>query len=191
MSDGPHKSLGMRPGWKKFAKRADKAAYEPEQVKEALPDALVDDWRAERCGELVDQIRTALDDERQAELFDQNNEGRLGALKNITGAGYPLRRMLLDNIEQAVERGLPTDEAILEGTKNTLQDRSLRGLRDVEEHYKLKSTDKRAARVRARMESGHALTSFDRLARTLLKIDGGSPSPSPAKRDGLDEGVRL
>ena len=65
MSDGPHKSLGMRPGWKKFAKRADKAAYEPDQVEEALPDALGDDWRAERCGELVDEIRAALDDGRQ------------------------------------------------------------------------------------------------------------------------------
>jgi len=180
----------MRPGWKKFAKRADKAAYEPDQVKEALPDALVDDWRAERCGELVDQIRAALDDGRQAQLFDQNNEGRLGALKNITGAGYPLRRMLLDNIEQAVESGLTTNEAILEGTKNTLQDRSLRGLREVEEHYQRES-HKRAAKVRDRMESGHAQTSFDGLARNLLKIEASSPSPSPAKRDGLDEGVRL
>jgi hypothetical protein len=99
--------------------------------------------------------------------------------------------MLLDNIEQAVERGLPTNEAILEGTKNTLQDRSLRGLREVEEHYQRKSTDKRTAKVRSRMESGHAQTSFDGLARTLLKIDGGSPPSAPAKRDGLDEGVRL
>jgi hypothetical protein len=35
MSDGPHKSLGMRPGWKRFAKRSDKAAYERDQVAEA------------------------------------------------------------------------------------------------------------------------------------------------------------
>ena len=191
MSDGPHKSLGMRPGWKKFAKRADKAAYEPDQVAEALPDALGDDWRAERCGALVDEIRATLDDRRQAQLFDQNNEGRLAALKNVTGAGYPLRRLLLDNIEQAVESGLATNDAILEGTKNTLQDRSLRGLREVEEHYQRESTDKRAAKVRDRMESGHAQTSFDGLARNLLKTEGSSPSPSPAKRDGLDEGVRL
>jgi hypothetical protein len=79
----------MRPGWKKFAKRADKAAYEPDQAKEALPDALGDHWRAERCGELVDEIRAALNDGRQAQLFDQNNEDRLGTLKNVTGAGLP------------------------------------------------------------------------------------------------------
>jgi hypothetical protein len=61
MSDGPHKSLGMRPGWKKFAKRADKAAYEPDQVKEALPDALGDDWRAERCGEARGKLNRLLE----------------------------------------------------------------------------------------------------------------------------------
>jgi hypothetical protein len=99
--------------------------------------------------------------------------------------------MLLDNIEQAVESGLPTNEAILEGTKNTLLDRSLRGIREVEEHYQRESTDKRAAKVRGRMEDGVAQTSMDTLARRLLKIDGPSSSPPPAKRDGLNEGVRL
>jgi hypothetical protein len=190
MSDGPHKSLGMRPGWKKFAKRGDHAAYERDQVAEALPDALGDDWSAGRCNKLIAEIRAVLGDGRQTQLFE-NKESRLEALKKVTGAGYPLRRMLLDNIEQAVESGLATNDAILEGTKNTLQDRSLRGIREVEEHFQRKSTDKRAAKVRSRMEDGVAHTSMDTLARRLLKMDSPTTSPSPAKRDGLDEGVRL
>ena len=44
MSDGPHKSLNMKPGWKKVAERADLAAFEPEQVSEKLMSALQDDW---------------------------------------------------------------------------------------------------------------------------------------------------
>ena len=35
MSDGPHKSLNMRSGWKKLAERADQPAFEPEHVADA------------------------------------------------------------------------------------------------------------------------------------------------------------
>jgi hypothetical protein len=189
MSDGPHKSLGMRPGWKKFAKRGDKAAYDCDQVAEALPDALIDDWRAERCSELIDRIKAVLKD-GQRHLFDQNDDGRLEALRGVSGVGYPLRMMLLDNIEQCIERGLATPDAILEGSKNTLQDRALRGIREVEEHWQRESTDRRAAKVRQRLEEGTAQTSMDALARRLLKIDPPSSS-SPPTRDGLEDGPRL
>ena len=47
MSDGPHRSLKMPRGWKKLAEHADKKAYAPEEVRDALPDALEQDWRAE------------------------------------------------------------------------------------------------------------------------------------------------
>ena len=47
MSDGPYRSLKMPRGWKKLAERADKKAYAPEEVRDALPDALEQDWRAE------------------------------------------------------------------------------------------------------------------------------------------------
>ena len=48
MSDGPHKSLPMRVGWKKFAKCADKAAFEPDQLADLAIPALEGDWRPER-----------------------------------------------------------------------------------------------------------------------------------------------
>ena len=47
MSDGPHRSLDMPPSWKKLAERADNKAYVPEEVSEALPEALKQDWHAE------------------------------------------------------------------------------------------------------------------------------------------------
>lgn len=40
MSDGPHRSLPMRPHWKDLAQRAAKGAFSPDQVCEALPYAL-------------------------------------------------------------------------------------------------------------------------------------------------------
>lgn len=189
MSDGPHKSLGMRSGWKKFANRCDFASYEADQRNEALGEALAGDWQAERCNEFMDEIRAALNAGPQGNLFE-TPESRLEALKDISGAGYPLRRMLLDNIEQSIEQGRSVDDAIFGGTKNTLIDRSLRGMRDVDEHYKLKSTDRRAAKVRGRIEECISQHSYVGLTRSLLKIGGSSSPPSP-KRDSLDDGVRL
>ncbi len=189
MSDGPHKSLGMRSGWKKFAKRCDFASYEADQRTEALCEALAGDWQAERCNEFIDEIRGVLNAGSQGNLFE-NVESRLEALKKISGAGYPLRRTLLDNVEQSIEQGLSVADAIFEGTKNTAVDWSLRGMRDVDEHYKLKSTDRRAAKVRGHIEECISQHSYDGLTRSLLKIDGGS-SQRPRKRDSLDDGVRL
>lgn len=189
MSDGPHKSLGMRSGWKKFTKRCDFASYEADQRTEALSEALAEDWRAERCDQFIDEVRNVLNAGQQGNLFE-TIESRLDALKDISGAGYPMRRLLLDNIEQAVSRDLVPGEAILEGTKNTLLDVSLRGIRNVEEHYQLKCTDRRAAKVRIHMEGCVTQHPYDGLSRSLLKMDGGA-SPYPSKRDSLDEGVRL
>jgi hypothetical protein len=47
MSDGPHRSLKMRPGWKKVAKFADMRAATPDEVGHAVAAAFSDDWRAD------------------------------------------------------------------------------------------------------------------------------------------------
>jgi hypothetical protein len=40
MSDGPHKSLPMRDGWRKLAKRAANTNFEPTEISEAIPGAI-------------------------------------------------------------------------------------------------------------------------------------------------------
>lgn len=191
MSDGPHKSLGMRKGWNKFAERADKPVYEQDQVAEALHAALAGDWRAERCDKFVDEIRKAIGDDgqKQKQLFEKDKKSKLDALKKLTGAGYRLRRMLLDNAQLALESG-STADTILEATKNTILDGAGRGIRDVEEHWRRKTTERRTARVRDRLENCVTPQAIDSIARKLLKMDS-AVSPAPVKRDGLDEGVRL
>jgi hypothetical protein len=47
MSDGPHRSLPMRRGWKRVAERGDKRAYASEEVSEAIIVALEQDCRQE------------------------------------------------------------------------------------------------------------------------------------------------
>ena len=40
MSDGPHKSLPLRPHWRTFAQRAAKAAYALDEVRDTLAYAI-------------------------------------------------------------------------------------------------------------------------------------------------------
>ena len=88
MSDGPHKSLPMRAGWKKFAERADKAAYDPEQVADLAIPALEGDWR-EEVAPHIDSLRKALGDGRQGLLFGEQRTAELKALKRLN-PGAPL-----------------------------------------------------------------------------------------------------
>ena len=60
MSDGPHRSLKMPRGWKKLAEHADKKAYAPEEVRDALPDALEQDWRSEVPDGVCSRVRDIL-----------------------------------------------------------------------------------------------------------------------------------
>ncbi len=68
MSDGPHRSLPMRNGWRKLAERAANTNFEPTEISEAIPIpiAIKDDWYAEGCDQTVRELRNILEDNRQA-----------------------------------------------------------------------------------------------------------------------------
>jgi hypothetical protein len=182
----------MRQGWRNLAERADRCAFEPEQVADAVPEALGDDWREEGCDEVVRDMRAVLGDGRQPSLFAGEKQDALDALKKLSGAGYQLRRLVLDSVVQAVDDGFTGTDALVEGAANALAIRCGAGVRQVEEHYLRKSTDNRAANVRQRIEKGGATSDFKGIAWRFLKIDGSS-SATPAKKqlDGLDDGVRF
>ncbi len=61
MSDGPHRSLPMRNGWRKLAERAANTNFEPTEISEAIPIAIKDDWDAEGCDQTVRELRDILE----------------------------------------------------------------------------------------------------------------------------------
>jgi hypothetical protein len=61
MSDGPHRSLPMRNGWRKLAERAANTNFEPTEISEAIPIAIKDDWDAEGCDQTVRELRNILE----------------------------------------------------------------------------------------------------------------------------------
>jgi hypothetical protein len=189
MSDGPHKSLPMRNGWRRLAQRAANTNFEPTEISEAIPIAIKDDWNAEGCDQTVRELRAILEDDGQGSLFGQERQDILDALKDVSAAGFPLRRMLIESITQAAEDGQDAANAVQAGVERALAERIVRGALQVEEHY-LRSGSEAAQSIRGRIGQGVANVSLKSLSDQL--ITPGSSSPPPAsKRDGIDDGPPL
>lgn len=189
MSDGPHRSLNMRRGWKRFAERADKKAYAVDEVCAALPKALEQDWRAEIPKSLCKRIRESISPE-QGSLFSDSQLSGLRALRRQF-AGSPLASVLLDCVSEAIGSGLTGEDALTAAATNALSDRAARGARQVEEHFRRKSTEPRATHVRERLEQGIAAADINALARRLLGPSSKNQVSNVSKQTGLDDGVRL
>ena len=188
MSDGPHRSLPMRNGWKKLAERGDGRLHTDEQVRDAIPLALADDWREERCDDFMGHVKAVLLGSDQSGLFQPTRDETVDALKKLPGSGYPMRRILTDALIQAVGDGHIGEQAMLKGAADALAIRCSAGARQVEEHYLRAGSERRAEGVRARIEEGASRSDFDAVARQFCKLEKTSP---PNKYDGLDEGVQI
>src|ERR1051325_3292554 len=189
MSDGPHKSLPMRPGWKRFAERADLAAFDCDQVAELAIPALQDDWNDEVAPH-IDALRNVLFEDRQGLLSGAQDTAELEQLKRLS-PGNTLWRAVIDNVAQSVANGLTGPQALEKGGTDALVDRAGRGAVQVEEHYLRRTGDEqRATDVRARLDEGFARASIEGMARRVLGLESGNGPGQPQKLQGLDDGVR-
>lgn len=189
MSDGPHKSLPMRKGWKKFAERADNANFEPEQVADTAIPALEGDWR-EDVAPSINALRKIVGDIRQLSLLSNSNKEAIEALKQ-NNPGNSLLCAVVDGVIRAVASGQTDEEALLSGAIAALIDRGARAIRQVEEHYLRKAGANRAYDMRTRMEDGISRAPVEALGRRLLGLDPSISPLKPQKLKGLDDGVRL
>ena len=189
MSDGPHRSLPMRPGWKRVAEYGDNRAFAPQEVCNAIPAALEEDCRAEMAPRFLDAYCDVFRNQ-ESSLFKDQVAPQLEALRGLAGLG--MGRVVLDHAIQLCESGETGTNAAVKAVADALTDRAARGARQVEEHYCRESTQPRADHVRSRIEEGIGSSGagIETLARKVLKLDAGSPT-RPAKQQGLDDGVRL
>lgn len=189
MSDGPHRTLKMRPAWKKFAEIADNRAYTPEQVAWAAAPALSQDWRGDVSEALAACVCEIFADQQES-LFNDQKVSQLSALKALT-AGHELGELFVDCAIQSAISGPSSPEAAVQAAAKALSIWSARHARQVEEHYRRESSIRRASNVRSRIESALEATSHGRLARQLLNMDVTPVSRNVPKFTGLDEGVPL
>ena len=188
MSDGPHRSLPMRPAWKKVAECADNRAFEADEIRGAIIPALEQDCRREISPEFLSRLRGICRDQAES-LFKGDVQPSLETLRPAAGSG--MERTVLNHAIQAAAKGA-TGEGITEkAMTQALTDRAARGARQVEEHYLRKSTLPRAHKVRGRIEEGIHGADMTSLARRVLNGDGKKSPQKPSKRQGLDDGVKL
>jgi hypothetical protein len=105
MSDGPHRSLKMRPGWKKVAKFADMRAASADEVGHAVAAAFSDDWRADVPANVAECICEVLGGQKDS-LFRDQKVIQLEALRPLT-AGRELAQILLDCASSALSAARP------------------------------------------------------------------------------------
>lgn len=189
MSDGPHRSLNMRPAWKRLAEVADNRNYTTEDVCERYPEALASDWRSEVPDSIIKGARDIVA-ESQESLFGDQRPAKIEALQS-DAAGFPLAGVLLDCINDALSSGLTGTDALVEGTNKALQDRAARSVRQVEEHYNRESNARRAEHVRERFEGAVVQTDLKGLAEKLVGPGNGISIPKAQKRKGIEDGVPL
>jgi len=188
MSDGPHKSLPMRRGWKRVAEWADKAAFEGSEVEEALISALQRDCEIEITNDFVTRL-TDVCNGQAVSLFGNALGFELEALRPLAGPG--IGRVVLEFAIRTSEVSVSRGNIPLSAVVDALIDRLARNARQVEEHYCRKSTLPRADRVRRRIEKSANRETLESLARDILRREAGRQDRPSARRAGLDDGVRL
>jgi hypothetical protein len=101
-----------------------------------------------------------------------------------------MESLLIDAAYDAASAGLTGDDALRAAVADTLLERGLRGIRQVEEHWLRQVKDRRAANVRARLEASLAAAP---IAETAVALLGGAKARqvAPGKRDGIEDGVPL
>ena len=145
MSDGPHRSLPMKPGWRRVAERAANRAFVCEEVSSAMIPALQQDCRAEMESGLIDDI-CAVVREQESSLFREDIRPRLEDLRRAAGCG--VGHVFLDNVIQLSAASATELDILARAMTAALIDRAARGARQVEEHYCRNSTMSHAINTR-------------------------------------------
>ncbi len=185
MSDGPHRSLPMRPHWKDLAQRAAKGAFSPDQVCEALPYALKRD--------ILEAPITAIRDiMNRGSLFPEMLVEQLEGLRQSC-RGSATANLLIDCAVEAAASGLKGDASTESALRSALEDTTRNALRGIEEHYRREASAHSSGYVRGRLDAARRQLDCGALARELL-----SAEIPPARRSivlprlsGVDDGPSL
>ncbi|SEJ83395.1 hypothetical protein SAMN05518849_1154 [Sphingobium sp. AP50] len=189
MSDGPYKSLPMKPRWRHAAKCAYKEAYSPEEVVDSVTRASHADWRSEVRPLFVSQVRAIVEASGQQSLFSDQTVADLGALQRSCSS--PMESTFVRAAMDAVRAGQTGPSAVEQAAHDALADRVLCNYRQVEEHVRRDDSLRSAQFVRGRVETAHGQIDFTGLTRALLKTGNPLPRRDRVSSRDLDAGVPL
>ncbi len=185
MSDGPHRSLPLRPHWKTLARRAAKAAYSPDEVAEALPFAL----KREFPQALLNAIREVMCGDT---LFPWMRREQLDALRAKHPGSAPAN-LAIDCAVAVVTNEATGEAGVQAALTAALAETMHSALRATEEHYQREAHPRRSSYVRKRLDAARQKVDCGALARELLS-DNTKPKRRAVNlptRKGVDEGPPL
>jgi hypothetical protein len=183
MSDGPHRSLPMRPHWKLTARRTANLAHTVDEACEAMTCALKKDI----LGAPITAVREIMNSDT---LFSEMRIDQLEALR----ARSPRSAVTNTLIDCAVESaGIGGEVGTEAAVATAIEEIGHSAKRGIDEHYQ-RETDARTSRtVRARLDEVSAKLDCHAIARELLAPDRlpSSRSVEVPRHTGLDEGPPL
>jgi hypothetical protein len=188
MSDGPYRSLPMKPRWRRAAKCAYEAAFSQGEVTDALTRASHADFRAEVRPALITAI-SAIITPNEPGLFGDQAAADLRALGRTCAS--PLESSLVNTAVDVVAAGQFGPAALQQAVEDALSERLLRNYRQVEEHVRLDDSASSARFVRARLEAAHGDINLAHLAQSALKTGAALPRRNRALNTDIDAGVPL
>ncbi len=187
MSDGPYRTLDMSKVWKALAKLAENAAHTVEEVAEAFRPALVEEWKSIRP-DFADAVKAALGDDERGRLFSEIAVSETERLR--AQASNPMEALLADHAHDQARDAHLGASAYEKSIEHVLEDRAIRGARQIEEHYhRERSPD--AGRLRNHLSAAISSGEIARLASGLASGAGHRALTAKIDRSGLDQGVAL
>ena len=186
MSDGPHRSLPMRPWWRRLAERADKSAFGADEVAEALVVALDAECRNELTPAFLHGLQRA---GAEPSLFGPLQSPLLGDLSRQESSG--LARRVLDSVAVLSPSEAEDLNCLARAFENAIRGEAPRYLRQIEEHYLRKSSERRSCRERERLSEALTRADIRALAERMVGPSSGHAKARIPKKSGLDDGVRL
>ena len=184
MSDGPHRSLPMRRWWRRLAERADNCAFAVDEVADALMPALETECFHELPSTFLQHLRRSA---AAPSLFGPAQSPQIQGLNAQTQSGLP--RRVLDNIAVLSPAEAAAPDFLQRALENAIRGEAPRYLRQIEEHYRRRSSFSRAQRERARLNEALRRAEVGALARKLLEPHGPRSARLVPLKTGLDEGV--
>ncbi|PCJ04636.1 MAG: hypothetical protein COB16_17950 [Rhodobacteraceae bacterium] len=191
MSDGPHRSLPLRPKWREVAKRASKDAFDFVSVREALEPALLGDCRAELPSRLIGQISSIVEG---GDLLSQTADDQQASLLNIRDdlSVNPLGASVIECVMMSLSQGNEGKDVLEDGIKTALFERAMSNARTIEEHYKEKASAFQGSKVRQQLgEAIDGADCFGRIAASIIGNAAAQVTPKIPVHDGVEEGPPL
>jgi len=187
VSDGPYKTLPMKPRWKTAAKFAYVQAFSVSEIAEALHRAADLDCRGEMSARFINEITGIV--RARLGLFVDQQLADLDAMHRRCAS--TVEASFLRNVIDALVDGHQGNDALNRAAEYTVSDRLLAGYRQVEEHMHREASDERSRAVRLRLEEAHRQIEISTIAQNLLRAGAAPLKAASAVYASVDDGVEF